>query len=171
MSVKAAALSAGLVIASVLPALAAPTSLGEFGAWQAFKTAGSCYIVSQPIKREPDGLRRGPAYLFVTHRPGDSVEGEISIAFGYPLAGGNGPTVTAGDSHFQMVTQEETGWMPNAEEDARAVEAFKRAWEASVTGVSRRGNETIDQYDLTGFTKAYQAISKACDGADQPGTS
>ena len=66
-----------------------PTSLGEFGAWAAYayRAQGGkvCYVVSQPKSSTPKAAKRDPAFLLVTHRPGQSVRNEVSTIIGYPF--------------------------------------------------------------------------------------
>jgi hypothetical protein len=56
-----------------------------------------------------------------------------------------------------------SAWLQHDGEEADALAAFKREWVATVETTSKRGNKTRDEYPLTGFTKAYEAISDACE--------
>lgn len=50
----------------------------------------------------------------------------------------------------------------NSEEDRKLVKAMKAGSKMVVVGYSSRGTKTTDTYSLSGFTAAYNAISKAC---------
>ena len=50
----------------------------------------------------------------------------------------------------------------NEDEDKKIIRNMKRGNKLTVTGVSSRGNKTIDVYSLSGFTKAKQMLDKIC---------
>lgn len=143
--------------------------LGRFGSWQAYKTKTggqiSCFALSEPTARLPEGLNRDPGYLFVTHRT-DNEDGEISVVFGYPLDEARPSRIVVGDASYTLTADGGSAWMADLNQQPDAVGAFKRGTTASVIAVSRRGNETTDEYSLLGFTKAFEAISRTCDGSD-----
>ncbi|NNM74955.1 hypothetical protein [Enterovirga aerilata] len=139
-----------------------PQLLAESGAWQAYKSPsggpGSCYILSSPTERLPAGLKRGPAYMFVSRRPRD----EIALELGFPLDSDARSTLTIGSQEFELGEQNEQAWLLNAEEQRRAVAAMKRGATAKVQTTSRRQNVTEDTYSLEGFTRAYDIMMSGC---------
>src|SRR5262249_21007093 len=62
--------------------------LGDAQGWSAFaetdKNAKACYLVGRPVKTEPDNLKRGDVYVYVTHRPAEKTFNVVSFAAGYP---------------------------------------------------------------------------------------
>jgi hypothetical protein len=147
------------------PALAAtgqPQLLAESGSWQAYKPtsggSGSCYVLSSPTERLPAGLKRGPAYLFVSRSPRD----EIALELGFPLDTDARSTLTIGSQEFELGEQKEQAWLLNAEEQRRAVAAMKRGATAKVQTTSARSNVTEDTYSLEGFTTAYDTMVSGC---------
>lgn len=154
-----------LALAAGTPALAAtgqPQLLTESGAWQAYKSAsggaGSCYILSSPTQRLPAGLKRGPAYLFVSRNPRD----EIALELGFPLDSDARSSLTIGTQEFELGERNEQAWLLNEEEQRRAVAAMKRGATAKVQTTSIRQNVTEDTYSLEGFTKAYDTMVSGC---------
>ncbi len=53
-------------------------------------------------------------------------------------------------------------WARDTKTDRALVGAMKGGLAMIVAGISSRGTLTTDTYSLTGFTKAYNAIAKAC---------
>lgn len=139
--------------------------LGQFNDWAAYTaTAGGgkvCFAISQPKSRAPEGLNRDPAFLFVSHRPGDGVRDEVSVQVGFPLRPGSTVDVTIGSSMFQLLTQDQRGWS-NGQDDARLVAALRGAGEAKLASTSGRGNVTTDTYSLRGISAALDRINSEC---------
>lgn len=145
---------------------AADKVLGLFGDWgaQTFsegKNTG-CSMWSQPTKDEGKYSQRGAIYAYVTHRPWDKRINEVSISAGYAYKKESTVQVRIGGQKFTLFTDGETAWSRSPKEDKALVEAMRRGNTMIVSGVSSRGTQTTDTYSLTGFTKAYDAISKAC---------
>lgn len=157
------------VAAPILLATAAKAEdkvLGLYGDWgaQTF-TEGSntgCSMWSQPTKDEGNYTRRGGIYAYVTHRPWDKRINEVSISAGYAYKKDSTVQIRIGGQKFTMFTDGETGWSRSAKEDQSLIDAMRRGNSMIVSGVSTRGTRTTDTYSLTGFTKAFAAINKAC---------
>jgi hypothetical protein len=107
-------------------------------------------------------VRRGDILLFVSYRPGESVEGEISFTGGYPFADGSTVTLEIGDSSFELFTDDEWAWPATASDDQRIMTAMKRGVNAIVTGRSSRGTVTKDTFSLLGFTAAVDEAARRC---------
>lgn len=141
-------------------------NLGKFGDWRAYaydeKGDKACYIASQPEKDEGDYKQRGDIYAMVTHRPADKVRDEVSLAAGYLYKAESRVKVSVDGKIFELFPHEDTAWVPDSAGDRKLVAAMKAGKTMVVQGTSSRGTETKDTYSLMGFTKAYQAASKAC---------
>ena len=174
---KRRTVAGALAAALLLPALglsAAPASaqaierLGEFGNWTAYaytdKGQKTCYMASAPTKDEGAYKKRGKIYTRVTHRPGESTRDEVSILAGYKYKDQSFVKVKIDTKGYDLFTHDDTAWAPDSKADATLVKAMKRGNKMTVSGASWRGTETKDTYSLSGFTKAYNAISKACPG-------
>jgi Invasion associated locus B (IalB) protein len=159
-------LTISLVFATAVGARAADKVLGLFGDWgaQTFtegKNTG-CSIWSQPTKDKGDYSKRGAIYAYVTHRPWDKRLNEVSFAAGYAYKKDSTVQVMIGGQKFTLFTDGETAWSRSAQDDKALVDAMRRGSSMTVTGFSSRGTKTADSYSLTGFSKAFEAIGKAC---------
>ncbi len=143
---------------------AAPRRLGSFGAWTAAAyTAGGqkvCYAFARATRSQPS--RQG-VMLMVTHRGAQSRD-EVAIRAGhtYPR---NAPEVTLsiGETEAKLYTSGEGAYV-RAEDRHTVVTALRRArGEAVARGPAPggRGNAT-DQFPLSGFSAAHDAISREC---------
>jgi len=162
-------IAAGSPTADAAPA-AKPRFLGGYKDWDAFTLKERngqkiCYIVSVPKSWSASrkNARRGKIYVTVTHRPRAKIRDQVNFVMGYPLKEGSEVIVTVdGKTRLKLFTEGDGAWTYSAKDDRRLVAAMKRGLKMTVTGVSQRGTRTIDRYSLTGFTAAYNAISKAC---------
>ena len=160
-----------LILAS--PVLAAaparaeePVSIGIFGNWEAvtFKEQGKqgCYITSVPAKKEGNYTSRDKTYALVTHRPADKTFDVVTVVGGYSDKEDSVVTVKIGTQTFSLFTNKDAAWAQDDDTDKKLVQAMIKGQGMVVQGTSTRGTETTDTYSLSGFTKAYQAIGKAC---------
>lgn len=158
------ALGVGLLLAAPAPAQA-PQFIGEFRDWAAYtyKEGQSkvCYIASQPKKDEGEYTRRGDIWTLVTHRVPSRGIGVVGIIAGYEYKKDSEVVVEIGDRTFRLYTSGDQAWARDADDKA-LVKAMKAGQTMVVKGTSWRGTKTKDTYSLFGFTRAYQAISKAC---------
>ena len=140
--------------------------VGDFSDWSAFQFSedgsAACYMASQPKNSEGNYKRRGDIYAIVTHRPGENRRDEVSIIAGYTFKKDSSVEVSIGSKKFQLFTQDDGAWAPDKESDKALVQAMIKGATMVVKGTSSRGTLTTDTYSLRGFTKAYQAINKAC---------
>lgn len=145
----------------------APKLLGTYKDWSALMLVQGgekqCYMVSEPRKVSPKGVKRGKIHLMVTHWPARKILNEVSVVTGYPYKKGSEVKAAVRKSKtFTMFTSEDRAWANNADEDKAMVKALKAGASLTVTGTSTRGTTTTDVYSLSGFSAAYRAISKAC---------
>lgn len=143
-----------------------PQPLGQFGDWQAFQVGAgktrSCFAISNPKDRQPAGLNRDPATLFITHRPSEGVHNEISVIAGFTMKDGADATLKLGSAAYALYTKEANAWVKNAAEEGTILATMKKSRDVTFVGTSTRGRTTTDSYSLNGFRPAVDAISKAC---------
>lgn len=143
-----------------------PTSLGEFGDWAAYtyKTQGGkvCYISSQPKVQTPKNAKRDPAFLLVTHRPGQSVRNEVSTIIGYPFKKDTPVQLTIDAQAYDLFANGDGAWADTAAKDKEIVAAMKKGQKLTIKGASWRGTETLDAYSLKGLAQAMAKIDAAC---------
>jgi hypothetical protein len=70
--------------------------------------------------------------------------------------------VRIGSEKFTLFTDGETAWSRSPKDDKQLVDAMRRGNSMVIVGMSSKGTQTTDTYSLTGFSKAYEAIGKAC---------
>lgn len=127
-----------------------------------------CWAVSAPKEtvNTRDGnivaVRRGDILLFVFHRPGASVDGQVTFTGGYPFAGGSTVSLEISGTSYELFTEGEWAWPATPEDDARIVAAMKRGADAVLTARSGRGTVTRDTFSLLGFTAAAEDAARRC---------
>ncbi len=160
-----------LLIAGFGAALSSPVRsedkvLGLFDDWgaQTFLEKGKtgCSIWSQPNKEGGKVKKRGAVYVYVTHRPWEKRIDEVSLVAGYSYKKDSTVHARIGGQKFTLFTDGDTAWNRSPKEDKSLVAAMRRGNSMVVTGVPKKGKQTTDTYSLKGFSKAYEAIGKAC---------
>jgi hypothetical protein len=154
--------------ALVSPALAdVPKNLGAFAKWRALTVTNEgqrmCYAMSVPVAKQANVDGRGEAAALVTHFPEIGALDQVSIVLGFEPAK-NSPVI-AKIGGFTFTLEEIDGdraWVKSRANDRAMVQALRKSNEMMVTASTSKGLKVQDTYDLTGFTKAYQAMSKAC---------
>ena len=140
-------------------------AIGRYGEWVAYtyksKKQLVCYIASQPTKEKGKYKRRGDVFARVSHRPAAKSFGVVSFVAGYTYKQDSDVLVTIGGNEFVLYTDAGTAWADD-KLDKKLVKAMKAGRNMVVRGTSSRGTLTKDAYSLAGFTRAYQAIGKAC---------
>ena len=139
-----------------------PTLIKQFNAWGAYSYTGPngkvCYILSLPIRKEPDNVNHGDIFFLVSQRPGQNISYEPQAMMGYPLQANSKVTVTVDGRNFVLFTQDDSAWVENAAEEPALVSAMRAGSSMSVKAVSRRGTNTSYTYTLTGVTAALNEI-------------
>lgn len=142
--------------------------------WSVFNPANpkECYIVSPPVSSTAQrggstvSVKRGEIRLFVTIRPADKIDKEVSYTGGYPFREGSTVSVDIGsDQHFMNVgtsDSREWAWTPTPEEDAKLIDSMRSGASAVFTATSSRGTTTIDSFSLLGFSAALNEAERLC---------
>ncbi len=140
--------------------------IGDFSDWSAFKYQEDgkpiCFMASEPTKAEGNYTKRGQIHAMVTHRPEENRIDEVSIQAGYAYKENAPVEVEVGTMKMRLFTEGESAWAVDKESDKKLVQAMIKGNTMVVQGTSARGTNTKDTYSLSGFTRAYEAISKAC---------
>ena len=142
--------------------------IDQFNDWSVLRQetdAGRlCYITSEPIEKKGDYNKsnRGETRVFVTHGPGKAERDVVSIVAGYVFKKQSEVELNIDGNRQSFFTLEDRAWSFGQDEDKKIIRNMKRGNKLTVTGVSSRGNKTIDVYSLSGFTKAKQMLDKIC---------
>lgn len=140
-------------------------AVAQFGDWSVYVSTASpkvCYAISQPKTRAPEGLKRDPAYFFISTRPGENVKNEVTVTVGFPLKEGSDATLTVGNATLQLYTKDQGAWVRNVADESKLVEAMKRGKDLTVASTSLRGNVTTDKYSLVGLGQALDRVAQEC---------
>jgi len=147
---------------------AEPTLLGQYGDWGAYTASPGgnkiCFALAKPktSKTEPAGRSRDQSYMFISSRPADSVRNEVSVMIGYPFKTSSDATAEIAGAKFAMYTQNDGAWIKNVAEEARMVDAMRKAADVTVKGTSGRGTQSTDQFSLKGLAQALDKIEQEC---------
>tara|TARA_B100001109_G_C18682416_1_gene389341 strand:- start:36 stop:545 length:510 start_codon:yes stop_codon:yes gene_type:complete len=139
--------------------------IGKYKDWEAkivYEVGGKiCFAQSSPVLQKPKSNKRN-ANLFVAFRPEENIKNEISVTSGYEF---NNNTVTAvsGKNKFKFNIKEQGfAWIEDSKIELKMINRMKKGSRLMITGYDQNNSQTIDDYSLLGFTKAYNASKKAC---------
>ena len=151
---------------------AGPTLIGRFETWTAAETGGradkTCYVTSRPERSDsrPANVRRGDILLTITHQPSAQRRDEVSFQAGYPFRPNAVIAVEVDAKRFELATRtdidDDVAWPKDAATDRALVAAMRAGRVMVVRGISARGTETVDTFNLTGLGRALTAINTAC---------
>ncbi len=142
-----------------------PSKLASYGDWGVFLAQGekskTCYALATPKDRAPSGLKRDPAYVFISNRPGENVREEISVIMGFPMKEAGARAEIAG-SGFDLIATGANAWIKNQAEEAHFIDALKKGSKLIVKASSLRSHVTTDSYSLNGLSQALERVEKEC---------
>jgi invasion protein IalB len=143
-----------------------PEQIATYGDWGAFLAgsgkAKTCYALAQPKQREPDGLHRDPAYIFISSRPGENIRNEVSIIMGFPMKDGGDGEAQIGDASYDLVSKGKNAWVKNPAKEGELIAAMKKGATLVIKAASTHGRMTTDSYSLHGLSQALERVDKEC---------
>jgi invasion protein IalB len=142
-----------------------PKLVSQYGDWGVYVSQAKskiCYALGEPKDRKPAGLKRDPAYIFISSRPSENVRDEVSIIAGYAMKDGSDATLVVGGMSFPFYAKNDGAWVRNAAEEAKLVEALRKNRDFTVKGSSTRDNVTTDRYSLSGISQALDRVAQEC---------
>jgi hypothetical protein len=90
------------------------------------------------------------------------VKNEVSVIVGYPFKTSSDATVEVGGAKFALYTQNDGAWIKNVADEARMVDAMRKAADVTVKGTSGKGANSTDQYSLKGLPQALDRVDQEC---------
>jgi len=140
--------------------------IGKFKDWETVILKNSseivCFAQTKPVLQSPKNNPR-EARLFVTFRPNEKINDEISITAGYEFNNKNSIIAKSGKAKYKFdITQENFAWIADNKKEKKMIKTMKKGSRIMITGYNQKGSQTIDHYSLLGFTKAYSAAKKNC---------
>lgn len=140
--------------------------LKKHGAWSSYVSSGTakktCFAVAQPHEQTPKGVKRDPAYFYISHYAADKTRNEISIKMGYPLKSGVPAEIAIGEKKFTLFTKGEGAFVEKKATENAIVAAMRAGNTLTVQGRSSRGTLTTDKYSLNGISAALDNIAREC---------
>ena len=140
--------------------------VGQFKNWTAQNTNINgqqvCYAVSSPVASDPKNLNRAESRIFVSFRPNDKIQNEISVTSGYNYKASSKVNVAIDKKEFKFETEDNFAWLTKYEEEVAMVELMRKSSQAKISATSARGSKTIDTFSLNGFSDAYETAKKKC---------
>lgn len=162
-------LGASMLLAAMGGALAQPQQpkpVAQFGAWSVYASGSGnakvCYAISQPKERLPAGLKRDPAFFFISTRPGEKVTNEVSLKMGFVLKNESEAKLTVGGQTFLLYTKEDGAWVRNVADENKLVDTLRKGKDVVVVSTSQRGNTVTDKFSLAGIVQALDKVAQEC---------
>ncbi len=156
-----------VVIAVATPALAQSVRLiGEFRDWSAYSaTEGNgnvCFALSKPkeVTPTPDGFT--DAWLYMTHRPAESVTNELNLVAGFTFAPDTPATISVSGQSFDLFTDKDAAWLLDPAQNDTLAGVIRGGTTAVVEGTSDKGIKITETFSLSGATAASRAIDSTC---------
>ena len=142
-----------------------PRSTGKYKNWESFVAETDkgkiCFAQTKPTKRAPAAIKREQSKLFVTFRPAENINDEVSITSGHDYKSST-VTASSGKRKYSFFSQKSFAWLLDDQEEKKFIKLMQRATDVIVKARTTNGAETTDHYSMMGFTKAYNTAKKAC---------
>jgi len=140
-----------------------PERLGTHGAWTAAKHQEGgqtvCYAFARAASSQGAPSNRVTVTLTVTHRP--TGRDQVAVSVGYPLPRSGESVLTVGNAEFRSYAV--VGSSAFFQNGAQLIAAFRGGREAVARSPGPPGRQAVsDTFSLSGFSAAYQAISREC---------
>ena len=141
-------------------------SVGKFKDWESFVLSQNgnktCFAQSSPVVRAPKKLKRDPSRLFISFRPAENINNEVSVTNGYDFKLKAPVTAKSGKKSYDLFSKGQFAWVVDNKDEQKLIVTMKKASRLMIIGNSQKGNQTTDHYSMMGFTKAYNSAKKSC---------
>lgn len=140
--------------------------LGDFRDWSAYTAADGvgniCFAFAKPVEvaPQPDGFTA--AYLYLTHRPAESVTNEINLVAGFAFAPDTPATLQVSGETFDLFTEADAAWLLDPARSDGLASAMRAGTTIVLEGTSDRGIKIRETFSLSGATAASRAIDAEC---------
>jgi hypothetical protein len=140
--------------------------IGEYRDWTAYSAtegAGNiCFALSKPqdVSPTPDGYTE--AYLYLTHRPAESVSNELNLVAGFNFAPDTPATVSVSGQSFELFTEKDAAWLLDPAQNNDLAGVMRAGTTLVIEGTSDKGIKITETFSLSGATAASKAIDGQC---------
>ena len=143
-----------------------PRAIAKFNNWGVY-AAGSgksnaCYLLAEPVDRNPKSLKRDPGYIFISQRPSEGILNEITFVMGFDVKPGSFPIALVGSMNFIMIAKGGNLWLRNPAQEVDFINALHKNPRLTITAETLRGNTLTDTYSSNGFSDAMNRANKEC---------
>ena len=147
------------------------TLLAQYGDWGAYTaTPGGqkvCFALAKPSSSVDNPPNRRTAantvYIFISTRPAEKVNNEISVLVGgYVFKPNSEASVAVGAASFAMYTQNDGAWVKNAAEEAKLIDTMRKGADVVIKATTARGTQTTDTFSLKGIAEAIKRAGDEC---------
>jgi len=161
--IRRATALAALLAFSALPAMAQSVrSLGDFRDWSAYSategTGQVCFALSRPkdVSPTPDGYTE--AFLYLTHRPSESVRNELNLVAGFTFAPDTPATLTVSGASYDLFTEGDAAWLRDPSQNDDLAGSIRAGSTLTIEGTTSMGIRVVETFSLSGATAASRAI-------------
>jgi hypothetical protein len=141
-------------------------SIGKFKDWESFVLSKegnkTCFAQSIPVVRAPKKIKRDPSRLFVSFRPNENINNEVSVTNGYEFKLKAPVTAKSGKKSYDLFSKGRFAWVVDNKDEKKLIVTMKKASRLMIVGNTNKGDQTTDHYSMMGFTKAYNIAKKNC---------
>ena len=141
-------------------------SVGKFKDWESFilsrEENKTCFAQSIPVVRAPKKLKRDSSRLFVSFRPNENINNEVSVTNGYEFKLKAPVTAKSGKKSYDLFSKGRFAWVVDNKDEKKLIATMKKASRLMIIGNTNKGEQTTDHYSMMGFTKAYNIAKKSC---------
>ncbi len=141
-------------------------SIGKFKDWESFVLSKegnkTCFAQSIPVVRAPKKIKRDPSRLFVSFRPNENINNEVSVTNGYEFKLKAPVTAKSGKKSYDLFSKGRFAWVVDNKDEKKLIVTMKKASRLMIIGNTNKGDQTTDHYSMMGFTKAYNIAKKSC---------
>ena len=141
-------------------------SLGDFRDWSSYSTAEGagavCFALSKPLKVDPQPDGYTQAYLYLTHRPAESITNELNLVAGYSFAADTPATLTVSGRQFALFTEKDAAWLDDEAQNETLAGILRAGSSLTIEGTSDKGIKITETFSLSGATAASKAIDSEC---------
>ncbi len=90
-------------------------SIGKFKDWESFVLSKegnkTCFAQSIPVVRAPKKIKRDPSRLFVSFRPNENINNEVSVTNGYEFKLKAPVTAKSGKKSYDLFSKGRFAWV------------------------------------------------------------
>ena len=149
-----------LLFAFASPAAAQPQSLGIFGTWGAFRSAGVCRAVSEPVEGpRAEGWR---PFVAIGHWPRRGIRGQLHVRLSRVKREGSAVFLRIDGRSFQLRGGGRDAWAPDGRADDEILAAIRTGLDMVVETRALNGRLLREHYRLRGAATAMDAAAIAC---------